>query len=58
MRMRALVTHTPDFDLDDVTLLKVGRHFPRTKAVVDIVPEDGLVSVRFSRPRPIGRLAA
>ncbi len=36
-RMRDLVTHSPDFDLNDVSLLKVGRHFrlsPRAKAVV------------------------
>ena len=36
-RMRDLVEHRSDFDLDDVNLLKVGRHFrlsPRAKAVV------------------------
>lgn len=36
-RMRDLVTHTPDFDLNDVNLLRVGRHFrlsPACKAVV------------------------
>lgn len=37
MRMRDLVTRTPDFGLTDVALLKVGRHFrllPAAKAVV------------------------
>jgi hypothetical protein len=36
-RMRDLVTHTLDFDLNEVELLKVGRHFrlsPAAKAVV------------------------
>ena len=36
-RMRDLVTHTPAFDLNEVELLKVGRHFrlsPAAKAVV------------------------
>ena len=36
-RMRDLVRFRPDFDLNDVNLLKVGRHFrlsPRAKAVV------------------------
>jgi tRNA U34 2-thiouridine synthase MnmA/TrmU len=36
-RMRDLVQHSPDFGLNDVNLLKVGRHFrlsPHTKAVV------------------------
>ena len=36
-RMRDLVTHEPDFDLNDVNLLRVGRHFrlsPSSKAVV------------------------
>jgi tRNA-specific 2-thiouridylase len=36
-RMRDLVQHSPDFGLNDVSLLKVGRHFrlsPTAKAVV------------------------
>jgi hypothetical protein len=36
-RMRDLVRFRPDFDLNDVNLLKIGRHFrlsPRAKAVV------------------------
>jgi tRNA-specific 2-thiouridylase len=36
-RMRDLVQHTPGFDLNDVSLLKVGRHFRLTLGVKAVV---------------------
>ncbi len=52
-RMRDLVTHTPDFGLNDVSLLKVGRHFrlfPRTKAVVGRDEEENRRIGMLARP--------
>jgi len=52
-RMRDLVTHTLDFDLNEVELLKVGRHFrlfPRTKAVVGRDEEENRRIGMLARP--------
>ncbi len=39
-RMRDLLQHRPDFDLNDVQLLKVGRHFRLAPAVKAVVGRD------------------
>ncbi|GAF79908.1 unnamed protein product, partial [marine sediment metagenome] len=52
-RMRDLVTHTPDFDLNEVELLKVGRHFrlsPAAKAVVGRDEEENRRIRLLARP--------
>ena len=52
-RMRDLVTHRVDFDLNEVTLLKVGRHFrlsPRAKTVVGRNEEENRRIRALARP--------
>jgi tRNA U34 2-thiouridine synthase MnmA/TrmU len=52
-RMRDLVQHCTDFGLNDVNLLKVGRHFrlsPTAKAVVGRNEDENQRIVRLSRP--------
>lgn len=52
-RMRDLVCHTPGFGLNDVQLLKVGRHFrltPVAKAVVGRNHEENQRVVTLARP--------
>lgn len=39
-RMRDLATHTPDFDLNDVNLLRIGRHFRLSPACKVVVGRD------------------
>jgi len=55
-RMRDLVTHEPDFDLNDVNLLRVGRHFrlsPSSKAVVGRNEEENRHLGALARPGDI-----
>jgi len=51
-RIRDLLAHQPDFSLNDVHLLKVGRHFrfsPRTKLIVGRKEEENEKIESFSR---------
>jgi tRNA-specific 2-thiouridylase len=52
VRMKDLLAHQPDFSLNDVHLLKVGRHFrfsPRTKLIVGRREEENERIGSFSR---------
>jgi tRNA-specific 2-thiouridylase len=51
-RMKDLLAHQPDFSLNDVHLLKVGRHFrfsPKTKLIVGRKEEENQKIQTFSR---------
>jgi tRNA U34 2-thiouridine synthase MnmA/TrmU len=51
-RIRDLITHAPDFSLNDVHLLKIGRHFrlsPRLKLVVGRNEDENQKIQTFSR---------
>jgi tRNA U34 2-thiouridine synthase MnmA/TrmU len=51
-RMRDLIVHHPDFSLNDVHLLKVGRHFrfsPKVKLVVGRNEEENQIVQTFSK---------
>jgi len=52
VRMKDLLAHQPDFSLNDVHLLKVGRHFrfsPKTKLIVGRKEEENQKIQTFSR---------
>ena len=52
VRMKDLLAHQPDFSLNDVHLLKVGRHFrfsPKTKLIVGRKEEENEKIESFSR---------
>jgi tRNA U34 2-thiouridine synthase MnmA/TrmU len=51
-RMKDLITHEPDFTLNDVHLLKMGRHFrlsPKTKVIVGRREEENRKILSFAR---------
>ena len=55
-RMRDLVRHTPDFGLNDIHLLKVGRHFrlsPLAKAIVGRDHDENQHVVSLGRPEDL-----
>ena len=54
--MKDLMVHDPDFSLNDVHLLKMGRHFrlsPKTKVVVGRNEEENQKIQTFSQEKDI-----
>ena len=55
-RMKDLVQYHPDFGLNDVSLLKVGRHFrlsPTTKAIVGRNEDENQHIITLARPKDL-----
>jgi len=55
-RMKDLMEHNPDFDLNDVQLLKLGRHFrlsPQTKLIVGRNEEENTKLLNLSKDKDI-----